>query len=74
MTSAEEQEVYQVQKKPKPKGRRHSGNTVGKTLTIRFKSREQYERVCRHAEAQGLSINCWCVKQLLAGIEPLCES
>jgi predicted HicB family RNase H-like nuclease len=67
---SEEQEVYQVQKKPKPKGRRHSGNTVGKTLTIRFKSREQYERICRHAESQGLSINEWCVKQLLAGITP----
>jgi predicted HicB family RNase H-like nuclease len=66
----EEQEVYQVQKKSKPKGRRHSGNAVSKMLTIRFKSRDQYERVCRHAEAQGISINEWCVEQLLKGIEP----
>jgi predicted HicB family RNase H-like nuclease len=66
----EEQEVYHVQKKPKPKGRRHSGNAVSKMLTIRFKSRDEYERVCLHAESQGLSINCWCVEQLLKGIEP----
>lgn len=67
MTS-EQREEYQVQNKPKPKGRRHTGEAVGKTLTVRFKSREQYERVCRHAESQGLSINEWCVKQLLEGL------
>lgn len=69
MSSAEEQEVYHIQKKPKPKGRRHSGEAKSKMLSIRFKSREQYERVCRHAEAQGISINEWCVEQLLKGID-----
>jgi predicted HicB family RNase H-like nuclease len=68
-SSSEEREEYHVQKKPKPKGRRHSGEAKSKMLTVRFKSREQYESVCRHAEAQGLSINEWCVEQLLNGIE-----
>jgi len=68
MHSAEEREVYHVQSKPRPRGRRHSGAAVSKMLTVRFKSRDEYESVCRHALSQGMSINEWCAKQLLAGV------
>lgn len=65
---SEDRESYQVAGRAKPKGRRHRAGGVTKMLTIRFKSREQYENVCRHAESQGISINGWCVEQLLGGI------
>lgn len=68
MHSAEEREVYRVPVKPRPRGRRHSGAAVSKMLTVRFKSRDEYELVCRHALAKGMSINEWCVKRLLSSV------
>jgi hypothetical protein len=61
-------ETTEVKKPSKPRGRRYTGEAKSKMLSIRFKSREKYDNVCQHAESQGLSINEWCVKQLLKGI------